>query len=179
MGKFGWIILAAGLLATSAQAHVVFNQTSLVPGALTTLELRVTHGCEGAATTEVRLKLPAGVTRVTPRALAGWQVSVTKRPLPAPVTLHGETITETVDTIIWSGGSFPDIAYQQFEVRAMMPANAGTALYFPVEQICETGNTSWSQIPASPAGWGALRTPAPYVTLSGGQPTPAPRGHRH
>jgi periplasmic copper chaperone A len=179
MGKFGLVILTAGMVASSAQAHVVFNQTNVTPGALTTLELRVTHGCEGAATKEVRIKMPVGVTRVTPRALAGWQVAITKRPLPAPVTLHGETITETVDTIIWSGGSFPDVSYQQFELRALMPENAGTTLYFPVEQICETGATSWSQIPATPAGWGALRTPAPFVTLSATPQAPAPRGHRH
>jgi periplasmic copper chaperone A len=168
--------------ATGAQAHVVFNQSNAAPAALTTLELRVTHGCDGSPTKEVRLKLPDGVTRVTPRALAGWQVAVTKRALSAPVTLHGETITQTIDTIIWSGGSFPDLAYEQFEVRAMMPNAAGRTLYFPVEQICESGQTSWSQIPATPAGWGALREPAPFVTLTSPTataPTAAPRAHRH
>jgi periplasmic copper chaperone A len=171
--------MVAATFAASAQAHVVFNQTNVAPAALTTLELRVTHGCNGSPTKEVRLKLPNGVTRVTPRALAGWQVAETKRPLQTPVVMHGETITQTVDTIVWSGGSFPDFAYQQFEVRAMMPNAPGTTLYFPVEQICENGSTSWSQIPATPAGWGALREPAPFVTLSGGAPAAASRGHRH
>lgn len=176
------IIAFASFVATGVQAHVVFNQTNVAPAALTTLEVRVTHGCEGSPTKEVRLKLPEGVTRVTPRALDGWQVAVTKRPLATPVTLHGETITQTVDTIIWSGGSFPDFAYQQFEVRAMMPNAAGTTLYFPVEQICESGQISWSQIPATPAGWGALREPAPFVTLvapNAPLPPSAPRAHRH
>jgi periplasmic copper chaperone A len=171
--------VVATTFAATAQAHVVFNQTNVAPAALTTLELRVTHGCAGSSTKEVRVKLPEGVSRVTPRALAGWQMAETKRTLPTPVVLHGETITQTVDTIIWSGGSFPDFAYQQFEVRAMMPNTPGQTLYFPVEQICESGSTSWSQIPATPAGWGALRDPAPFVTLSSGSPAPASKGHRH
>jgi periplasmic copper chaperone A len=169
-------IVVATLLATSAQAHVVFNQTSATPAALTTLELRITHGCNGSPTKEVRLKIPEGVTRVTPRSLAGWQVGVTKRALVPPVTLHGETITQTLDVVTWAGGSFPDFAYQQFEIRAMMPNSPGTTLYFPVEQICESGSTSWSQIPATVSGWGALREPAPFVTLGA---VPAASGHRH
>jgi periplasmic copper chaperone A len=179
MRVFGLAIFAVGFALSPASAHVVFNQSDVTAGALTTLELRVTHGCDGAATKEVRLKMPEGVIRVTPRALAGWQVAVTKRPLPVPLTFHGETITQTVDTIIWSGSSFPDYAYQQFEVRAMMPNGVGTTLYFPVEQICETGATSWSQIPATPEGWGALRSPAPFVKVSARAPATLPSGHKH
>jgi periplasmic copper chaperone A len=158
------VFIAASLVAGHANAHVVFNQNVLPPATLATLELRVTHGCDGSATKEVRVKLPEGVTRVTPRALAGWQVAVTKRQLPSPVTLHGQTVTETLDTVIWSGGSFPDFAYQQFEIRAMMPSQPNRTLYFPVEQICESGQLSWSQIPVTPAGWSALKEPAPFVT---------------
>lgn len=170
------LAIAAG--STGASAHVVFNQANVAPNALTTLELRVTHGCDGAPTKEVRVTIPNGITRVTPRALSGWQVAVSKRRLPMPVTLHGETVTETINTITWSGGSFPDFAYQQFEIRAMMPNEPGKMLYFPIEQICETGKISWSQIPAAPAGVGTLREPAPFVTLSSA-PLAQQRGHRH
>jgi periplasmic copper chaperone A len=173
------IIAIASLLAPAAQAHVVFNQTNATPAALTTLELRVTHGCDGSPTKEIRVKLPEGVTRVTPRALAGWNVAINKRRLATPVVLHGTTVTETIDSITWTGGSFPDFAYQQFEVRAMMPNTPGATLYFPVEQICETGSTSWSQIPATPAGGRALRDPAPSLTLSAPPVAPRPGGHQH
>lgn len=182
MGVFMRLVLVFGIIAagasTGASAHVVFNQASVSANALTTLELRITHGCDGAATKEVRVTVPNGVTRVTPRALSGWQVGVAKRRLPMPVTLHGETVTETIDTITWSGSSFPDFAYQQFEIRAMMPNEPGKVLYFPVEQICETGKISWSQIPASPASARALAQPAPSLTLSSGTTGPQ-RGHRH
>jgi periplasmic copper chaperone A len=178
------LFFRAGVLtavcSTSASAHVVFNQSNLAPNALATLELRVTHSCDGASTKEVRVKIPDGVTRVTPRAVSGWQVAVTKRRLPQPVTLHGETVRETIDTVTWSGGSFPDFAYQQFEVRAMMPNEPGKVLYFPVEQICETGKISWSQIPTTPSGGASvLKEPAPFLTLTGAPAAPARGGHRH
>jgi periplasmic copper chaperone A len=175
------MIAVVCLCSTSAQAHVVFNQTNVAPAELTTLELRVMHGCDGSPTKEVRVKIPDGVTRVTPRALAGWSVALTKRRLATPVVLHGATVTEVVDTITWRGGSFPDYAFEQFEIRAMMPASPGTTLYFPVEQVCETGSNAWSQVPTTPAGWGALKEPAPFVTLTGSPATaPAmPKGHRH
>jgi periplasmic copper chaperone A len=176
--RLSYLCLVA-CFATSAQAHIVFNQANVEPGALTTLELRVTHGCDGSPTKEVRLKIPDGVTRVTPRAIPGWQISLNKRALANPVRLHGQTVTETLDTIVWHGGSFPDFAYEQFEIRAMMPNTPNQTLYFPVEQICEAGQISWSQIPATPAGWGALKDPAPFVTI-GASPRTAPAGgHRH
>jgi periplasmic copper chaperone A len=173
----GAVMLNLG--ATGAFAHVVFNQSTLAPAALATLELRVTHGCNGSPTTLVQVKIPEGVTRVTPRALAGWQISETKRRLPTPVMMHGETVTETVESITWSGGSFPDFAYQQFEIRAMMPARPGAALYFPVEQTCASGSHSWSQIPAAGAN---VESPAPSITLSGPAINSAaerPKAHRH
>jgi periplasmic copper chaperone A len=172
----GFVVVA---LSNSASAHVVFNQSTVAPNALTTMEVRVTHGCDGAPTKEVRVKIPDGVTRVTPRALSGWQVAISKRRLAQPVTLHGGTVQETTDTITWSGGSFPDFAYQQFEIRAMMPNEPGKVLYFPVEQICETGKISWSQIPATSAGAGVLKEPAPFLTLMGAPAVPARGGHRH
>jgi periplasmic copper chaperone A len=175
------VALACAVTST-ASAHVVFNQTNLAPNALATLELRVTHGCNSSPTNQVTITLPQGVTRVTPRAMAGWEIQVTKRRLQAPVNLHGETMTETIDTITWRGGSFPDFTYQQFEIRAMMPSLPGTTLYFPVQQSCAEGAISWSQIPQTQQGWGSLATPAPFVTLSTVTTGSAPAtiaSHRH
>jgi periplasmic copper chaperone A len=176
-------VLAAGALALAlggpASAHVVFNESLVKPGEMATLQLRVTHGCGGTPTREVRVKVPEGVTRVTPRMIPGWQVSVVKRALPAPVTLHGETVRETVDTLVWSGGSLPDVAYEQFELRAHMPATAAGPLYFPVEQICDTGRIDWTNVPARVEDWGRTANPAPYVRLASAAANgPAPKQRR-
>lgn len=171
-------IVASLILVQPASAHVVFNETQVKPGELTTFGLRVTHGCAGAPTTEIRIHLPDGISRVTPRVLTGWDLSVEKRPLPAPVSLHGQTITETVATLIWRGGAVPDFAFEQFEFRALVPPTPGATLYFPVEQICANGRHDWKAIPATLAGWGALKEPAPFVTIAQ-EPSPRAKGHQH
>jgi uncharacterized protein YcnI len=172
------LVAAACAIPGLAGAHVVFNQSQARPGELVTLEMRITHGCDGAPTREVRIKMPAGVIRVTPRMIPGWQVAVTRRALPAPVVLHGETVRETVDAIVWSGGDLPDLAYEQFEFRAQMPASATGPLYFPVEQICTVGRIDWTTIPARAEDWGRTPNPAPMVRLTPSPPATT-AGHRH
>lgn len=172
------LILAAATLPATAFAHAVFNQATAEPGSLVTAEARITHGCDGQATHTVTITMPEGVTRVTPRTIPGWTVSVTRRPLAAPLRLHGQTITETVDTITWSGGSVPDFAFEQFEFRFAAPAEPGRTLYFPLVQTCASGTEAWDQIPARLQDWGATPKPAPYITL--GTPPAAGRGgHSH
>lgn len=172
------VLLLSLIMPQAATAHVVFNEAQVKPGELATFGLRVTHGCSGTPTTEIRVHLPEGITRVTPRALSGWDVSVVKRPLPAPVTLHGQTLTETVASLIWRGGAVPDFAFEQFEFRALVPQTPGATLYFPVEQICADGRHDWKAIPATPAEWGALKEPAPFVTIAQ-EPVAKAKGHHH
>ena len=180
--RLSLILLAATLpltvLPSSGLAHAVFNQTSAEAGSLVTAQARITHGCDGQATHTVTITMPQGVTRVTPRVIPGWTVSVTKRPLATPLRLHGQTITETVDTITWTGGSVPDFAFEQFEFRFAAPAEPGRTLYFPLVQTCANGTEAWDQIPARIEDWGRTADPAPYITLSA---PPAARrgGHSH
>jgi periplasmic copper chaperone A len=161
-----------------ALAHAVINQTTAEPGTLITAEARITHGCAGQATNAVTITMPEGVTRVTPRAMSGWTVAVTMRDLPAPITLHGQQITQTVDTITWTGGSVPDFAWEQFEFRFQAPATPGRVLYFPLVQTCATASERWINIPSTIADWGRTPDPAPYIQLND---TPSARrgGHSH
>jgi periplasmic copper chaperone A len=172
------LLTLIGLVPGQAFAHMVFNQQTVQPDQLATLELRITHGCKGQATHTVRVKIPEGVTRVTPRFLPGWSVSVEKRALATPVNLHGQVIRETADVLVWSSGNLPDQAYEQFEFRAQMPSRDGQVLYFPVEQICATERHDWVEIPANVANWGRLVSPAPFVTVASA-PGPTPRKHQH
>lgn len=160
------LALGAAVAIGSAEAHVVFNDMESSAGTFHTAQLRVMHGCDGQPTTQIRVEIPDGITRVTPRAISGWSVEVEMKTLDEPVLLHGFEVTETVGAIVWSGGSFPDYAYEQFEFRMMMPDEAGTRLDFPVQQICETAKLEWDDIAAEDQDPWSLDEPAPFIRLT-------------
>ena len=124
------------------------------------------HGCDGAPTTEVRVELPDGITRVTPRAVSGWAVKIEMKTLDEPIMLHGFEVTEIVGAIDWSGGSFPDHAYEQFEFRMMMPDAPDTRLDFPVRQFCDDASLHWDNIAAENEDPWSLDEPAPFIRLT-------------
>lgn len=157
--------LATLSLAHSAQAHVVFNEGEARAGSFYTAQLRVMHGCDGAATNKVTVHIPVGVTRVTPRAISGWTVEVAMVPLDEPILLHGFEVTEVVGSVTWSGGSFPDYSYEEFEIRMMLPETPGARLDFPVHQGCESGELRWDDIAGEGEDPWALEEPAPFITL--------------
>ena len=160
------LALSALSALSPAQAHVVFGSPNAKAGAFHVADLRIFHGCEGSPTTEVTLTIPDGVTRVRPRAVPGWTVSIEMKQLDKPLMLHGAEVTETVGSVTWKGGSLPDFAYQEFEVHMMMPHHAeGGALSFPVTQLCEKGRLDWTEKALDEATFRTLEAPAPYITL--------------
>ena len=74
---------AALTLAASgaAEAHVVLEKTETKVGAGYKAVFKVPHGCEGSATTEVRIDIPEGVIAVKPMPKAGWTIALEKRAL--------------------------------------------------------------------------------------------------
>jgi len=156
------------IMTLPASAHVVFNEAQAVAGEFHTAQFRVTHGCEGTPTHTVTIEIPDGVSRVSPRHLTGWEVKVQMRPLVKPVILHGFEVTETVGSVTWTGGSFPNHTYEQFELRMMMPDESGKRLDFKVKQICERGEIYWQEIAKPGKNPYDLEFPAPFITLIGG-----------
>ena len=152
--------------APSAFAHVVFNADTAKAGDFHTAQMRITHGCGGNPTTSITVTIPEGVTRVTPRALTGWTVEIEMRKLGTPVMLHGFEEDETVESLTWSGGSFPDHAYEQFEFRMMTPKAEGQVLRFPVHQKCTDGEIIWDDIPEPDQNPYELDEPAPFFTVT-------------
>lgn len=154
------------IVSSAAQAHVVFNEESAPAGQFHTAQLRVMHGCDGQPTDSVRIVILDGVTRVTPRVLPGWSVNVEMRQLEEPILLHGFEVDEVVGALIWSGGSFPDFADEQFEFRAMLPDETGRRLDFVVTRACGEETLSWDDIAATDASPWSLEEPAPYIILT-------------
>jgi periplasmic copper chaperone A len=166
-------VAAAVLLAvTGAQAHVTLEAKEAVAGSTQKIVLRVPHGCDGKATNTVRVKVPDGMMSVKAQPKAGWTLTLVKAPLANPITDgHGNTVSEGVSEVVWSGGDLPDEFYDEFVLRGTLPKMAGAMLYFPVVQECPEGATArWIEIPTAGQSAHDLKMPAPGLKLT----APAP-----
>ncbi|HSK97434.1 MAG TPA: YcnI family protein [Euzebyales bacterium] len=164
------------LVAGPAWAHVTAVPGSAPAGKQVVVSFRVGHACDGSPTTAISVRLPDRVASVTPQFLPGWEVETTNGPLAEPVEVHGETVTEGIREITWSGGSIPDHTYFDFGVSMLLPDRPGKTLYFPVVQTCESGETAWIEVPAKGEDAHDLELPAPSVTLSDGDTADADHG---
>jgi periplasmic copper chaperone A len=155
--------VAALVAAPTAAAHVTANPREAVAGEFAMIAFRVPHGCEDSPTTSLTVRIPDGVVSVTPQSVPGWRVTTKSGKLAQPVDLHGETITEGVQEVTWSGGSLDPHQFLDFGISMRMPDTPGETVWFPAIQRCEQGQTRWIQIPVS--GEPEPDEPAPGVTL--------------
>lgn len=154
------------LIAAPALAHVSVNPGQVTAGEHAKLDLRVPHGCDESPTTALSVQIPDTVASVTPEFLPGWTVDTTMGPLAEPVELHGETVSDGIREVTWSGGTaIPDGLFFDFGLSVQMPDAPGETLYFPVVQTCESGETHWIEIPADGEDGHDLEAPAPAVEL--------------
>jgi periplasmic copper chaperone A len=113
------IVAADMFVAQSVLAHVTMQPSDGHAGAALQAWFTVPHGCDGAATVAIRIKVPEGVTQVKPQMKSGWKVTIKRRKLERPFNGEGcRTITETVDEVEWRGGPLPDELYDDFGMKA-------------------------------------------------------------
>lgn len=142
--------LCAALAVSAASAHVVLPPEAALAGSHYDAAFSVGHACTGAqATTALVVQLPAGFRLLQVLPHPGWSVSA-----PPAGTLGGE--------VRWSAQS-PEAALHGhekavFTVRGQLPETPGT-LYFPVQQLCDVGQSDWVQIP-TPGDSAKLPMPA-------------------
>lgn len=156
-------------LAAPALAHATVSAENTAAGGYTKLTFRVPHGCDGAPTTTFRVRIPDGVVSVKPQVNANWpELETIVGPLVEPYESHGETVTEGVREIVWSGGELPDAFMDEFGVSVKLPeGEVGDVLYFPAVQECPGGaQEAWIEIPDSPGSGEELEYPAPSITLT-------------
>jgi uncharacterized protein YcnI len=155
------------LLAVPALAHITLETSEAPAGSAYKAVLRVGHGCEGAATTGVRVQIPDGVIDVKPMPKPGWTLETTVGAYAEPAELFGETLTEGVREIHWSGGELPDAWYDEFVFRGRLTDGvAEQTIYFPVVQECGEAVTRWIEIPAEGQTEEDLEEPAPALTVT-------------
>jgi uncharacterized protein YcnI len=160
-------VVLGALVATLAIAFPVLGHVSIpegeVPsGASAVIHLRVPHGCDGASTDTVEVQVPDGVVSAQPEYVPGWTVE-TEMVESEPYERFGETLTERVGVIRWSGGDLPDSAYYDFGLRATFLVEPGTTLAFPTVQRCGDAETAW--IEPIVEGEPEPEQPAPTVSV--------------
>jgi len=163
------LIGAAGALVavSCASAHVTLETQQAPVGASYKGVMRVPHGCEGSATTSIRIRIPEGVIAVKPMPKPGWTLDTVSGKYPRPYNLRGAKVSEGVTEVSWSGGKLPDAFYDEFVFTGAIAEEleAGKTIYFPVVQQCEKGVHRWIEIPAGGPDHGEASEPAPGLRL--------------
>lgn len=155
------------LCSSFGVGHAVIDDAQKPAATFQFVSVRITHGCGEAATNRVVVSIPPGLTRVSPAYKPGWSVEVTRRELDEPIEIHGQTISDSTDTIAWEGGPLPDGMYDRFEFRAMLPNAEGAVLRFPTTQYCVDGEAiAWDEVPEDGQSPWQLDEPAPFIVLT-------------
>jgi uncharacterized protein YcnI len=161
-----WCLAVAG----PASAHVTISASETAAGAYTVLTVSVPHGCDGSPTTEVAIKMPDGITEVTPTRNAFYDLEVVTAKLDDPVVAEdGDEITEGVSQVVYTARTpLPDGERDTFELSLQIPEDAaGSSLAFPTIQTCEEGSTAWTEVAADGQSEDDLEHPAPAFVVTG------------
>jgi uncharacterized protein YcnI len=160
--KVAALLLAAGC-AGPAAAHVGIAVNEAPVGASYRATLVVGHGCDGAATTAIRVQVLEGFFNVRPMPKSGWTLEIVAGKYSRPFETGHGTVTEGVTEISWSGGELPDSQFDEFVFRGTFGGEleAGTRFYFPVIQVCGDVEDAWIDT----SGDEDAELPAPHVEL--------------
>src|SRR6185295_18828850 len=130
--------LGAAICIGAACAHVTLETREAPIGASYKAVLRVPHGCEGTATTSIRVRIPDGVIGVKPMLNPDWTLTTVTAKYPKTYTLFHAQVSEGVVEIAWAGGKLLDTHYDEFVFQSNLVDELipGKMLYFPVVQEC-------------------------------------------
>jgi uncharacterized protein YcnI len=163
------IVAFLGLAASPAWAHVGVTASTTAAGQYTLLTFSVPHGCDGSATTKVKIQMPEEIYAVTPSVNPNWTVEKAKVALDKPITdAHGAQITERVDAVVYTAKApLPSDLRDAFVLSLQIPKETeGKTLVFPVVQECEKGEAAWVQLPEAGQDPHSLDFPAPSFTVT-------------
>lgn len=156
--------LAALLSATAfagAEAHVSFLDKEVSQESTIIATLQVPHGCDGKATTEVRVKLPEGFILAKPQPKAGWELEVIKGDYQKTYDNHGDKLKTGAVEIRWKNGNLSDDFYDTFVIQGKVSGvEAGTSLAFPVIQMCGDAVAAWDQVAEEGSDPHGIKSPA-------------------
>ena len=161
---------AALLLAAAggAAAHVGVTPDKTSANSYALLTFAVPHGCEESGTTKVAITLPSELNDAQPTVNPNWTVEKVTEQLAEPKKLaDGTSITKRTSQIVYTAKAPLEHQLRDTLVLSVkLPDAAGTTLYFPTLQTCETGQTDWSEIAGAGQDPHSLEAPAPSVTVT-------------
>jgi len=169
MCKF-WLWASVSLLMAIpplALAHVTIESREAAVGGSFKVVLRVPHGCGTSPTTKLRVHIPQGVIGVKPMPKPGWQLDVVNAAYGKSYRMfHDPNVSEGAQEVAWSG-RLPNEYYDEFVLSVYLTDElvAGSMLYFPVVQECESGVHRWIEIPESGKSASDYPEPAPGIKL--------------
>ncbi|MBK3745939.1 DUF1775 domain-containing protein, partial [Paraburkholderia aspalathi] len=94
--------LAVPATFSGAYAHVGLEKSEANSGSFYKAVLRIPHGCDDKATTEVRVTLPEGFISAQPQPKAGWTIDTVKGDYAQSYKVHGKDVTSGVTEVRWS-----------------------------------------------------------------------------
>jgi len=175
IGKtFGLAAILSATAFAGAEAHVTFLDKQAKQDSTILATLQLPHGCDGKATTEVRVKLPEGFVFAKPQPKAGWELEVIKGDYQKTYDNHGDKVKSGAIEIRWKNGNLSDDFYDTFVIQGKVSGvEAGTSLAFPVTQMCGDTVAAWDQVAKEGDDAHGLKSPAPLLKVVAGE------GHGH
>ncbi|MEI7034063.1 YcnI family protein [Streptomyces pratensis] len=171
------IALAAGVAASTvllvagpATAHVTVQpQGEAAKGGYATLSFKVPNERDQASTVKVEVNFPAGhpLSSVTPQAVPGWKIDITKSKLDEPLEVHGKKISEAVSKVTWTadGGKIEPGYFQQFPVSVgQLPEDADQLVFKAIQTYDNKEVVRWIEEPT--ADGEEPDSPAPVLKLA-------------
>lgn len=173
------VAAAVLLIASPSRAHVTLEYQVAPADSSYKATFRVGHGCGPSPTRQVSVAIPAGVHGARPMPKPGWTLEIQRDKLPQPSTSHGRTVTEDVARVTWTARTPADMLapdqYDEFVLVARTPTTPGT-VYWPVNQVCESGRNDWVEVPRPGQKLSELKSPAAALEVL---PSAGAGGHKH
>ncbi|MGO7988272.1 DUF1775 domain-containing protein [Rhizobium leguminosarum] len=174
--SFGLAALLSVTALASAEAHVTFLDREAKQESTILAALQVPHGCDGKATTEVRVKLPEGFVFAKPQPKAGWELEVIKGDYQKTYDNHGDKVKTGAIEVRWKNGNLSDDFYDTFVIQGKVSGvEADTSLAFPVTQMCGDTVAAWDQVAKEGGDAHGMKSPAPLLKVVAGED----HGHDH
>jgi len=168
MKRIAFILpLFAAVAATPAFAHITLQVQQAAPGSSFKAVFRVPHGCDGAATTGVKIQIPEGFVAAKPMPHAGWTLDTKSGDYARSYKLYGADVKSGVTEVDFAGGKLPDAWYDEFVVTGTVADSfkPGDRMFFPVVQECGTAADRWIEIPKDGQQIDDLKRPAPHLDI--------------
>ena len=159
MNRFIFAALPAAFIFSAPQlafAHATLETATAKSGGPWKGSARIGHGCEGTATTTLRVTMPEGMIGVHPMPKAGWKLEVVNGPDAKAYELNAKPVSEEPKALVWSGAPLPDASYDGFAFGGSIAKGVTGALPAPVLTVTD-------DTPAPAYSLGALSVSAPWT----------------